>query len=119
MKIIKHALLLSIAVYVAAYFIDGIHLYPAYVALVVGCVLTVINFTVKPIIKVLTLPINIITLGLFAVVVNATIFWFIGKGDLINGFKIDSWKFALYGSLIISVINRLGEKMFKSNDDTK
>lgn len=117
MKIIKHVLLLSVAVFVASYFIQGVHINPIWTALIVGAVLAVINFTVKPIIKILTLPINIITLGLFSIVINAAIFWFIGAGNFIKGFGIDNWQAAFYGSLIISVVSWIGEKMFGSNDD--
>ncbi len=117
MRIIKQVILLSIAVFAASYFIQGVHINPIWTALIVGAVLAVINFTVKPIIKILTLPINIITLGLFSIVINAAIFWFIGTGAFIKGFTIDNWQAALYGSLLISVIHWLGEKMFGSNED--
>lgn len=117
MKIIKHVLLLSIAVFAASYFIQGVSVSPIWTALIVGAVLTVINFVVKPIIKILTLPINILTLGLFSIVINAGIFWFIGNDNFIKGFSVDSWQAALYGSILISVINWLGNKIFGSNDD--
>jgi len=117
MKIIKHVLLISIAVFAASYFVEGVVVNPFWVSLIAGAVLTVINFLVKPIIKILTLPINIITLGLFSIVINAGIFWFIGNGDLIKGFSVNGWEPALYGSIIVSVITWLGDKIFGSKED--
>jgi putative membrane protein len=117
MRIIKQVILLSIAVFAASYFIQGVHINPIWTALIVGAVLTVINFVVKPIIRILTLPINILTLGLFSVAVNVAIFWFIGTGNFIKGFVIDNWQAALYGSIIISVVSWIGERVLGSNDD--
>src|SRR5574343_195886 len=117
MKLIKHILLISVAVYGASYFVDGVSVNPIWVSLIVGAVLTVINFVVQPIIKILTLPINIVTLGLFSIVINAAIFWFVGNSDLIKGFAVNGWKAALYGSIIVSVVTWIGDKIFGSRDD--
>ncbi len=111
MKLILHILLLSAGVYGAAYFIPaGIHVNPWYIALIVGACLTVINMVVKPIINILTLPINILTLGLFSIAINGAIFFFLGSG-IVRGFAVDTLIYALYGSIIVSVINWLGTKI--------
>ncbi len=113
MKLILHILLLSAGVYGAAHFIPAtIHVNPWYIAIIVGACLTVINMVVKPIITILTLPINILTLGLFSIVINGAIFFFLGSG-VIQGFNVDTWMAALYGSIIVSVINWLGTKILK------
>lgn len=117
MKLIKHTILISIAVFASSYFVDGVTINPFWVMFIVGAVLTVINFFIKPIIKILTLPINIITLGLFSIVINAAIFWFVGNGDLIKGFSVNGWESALYGSLIVSILTWIGDKMFGSKED--
>ena len=117
MKIIKHILLLSVAVLAASYFVNGININPIWIALVVGVVLAIINLVIKPIIKILTLLINILILGLFSIVINVAIFWFVGNSNLIKGFSIDTWQAALYGSIIIAIVSWLGERIFGSNDD--
>lgn len=117
MGLIKHILLLSVAVFASAYFIQGVNVNPIWVALIVGAVMTLINFIIKPIIKIFTLPINILTFGLFSIVINAAIFWFVGNSNLIKGFSIDNWQAALYGSLVVSVVSWIGNKLFFKKDD--
>ncbi|MGI9118371.1 MAG: phage holin family protein [Minisyncoccia bacterium] len=117
MKLILHIALLSAGVYGAAYFIPAtIHVNPWYITLIVGACLTVINMVVKPIINILTLPINIITLGLFSIVINGAIFFYLGSG-LVRGFTVDTWMAALYGSIIVSVINWLGTKILRLENE--
>jgi putative membrane protein len=86
--------------------VDGIG-----VAVIVGAVLGFINLIVKPIISLLTLPITILTLGLFSLVVNAALFYFVGR--VVEGFTIDSFVAAFWGALIISVINWFANKVIR------
>ncbi len=117
MKIILHIILLSAGVYGASYFFPAtIHVSPWYIVLIVGAVLTIINMTVKPIINILTLPINILTLGIFSIIINGIIFFILGSG-FIKGFAIDNWQAALYGSIIVSVINWLGSMILGLNKE--
>jgi len=117
MKIILHIALLSAGVYGAAYFIPTtIHVNPWYIALIIGACLTIINMVVKPIINILTLPINILTLGLFSIAINGAIFFFLGSG-VIQGFDVDTWMAALYGSIIVSIINWLGTKILNLDNE--
>ncbi len=117
MKLILHIALLSAGVYGAAYFIpDTIHVNPWYIAAIVGACLTVINMVVKPIINILTLPINILTLGLFSIAINGAIFYFLGSG-IVRGFTVDTLTAALYGSIIVSIINWLGTKILKLENE--
>lgn len=111
MKILIHWLILTLAVLAVPYLIDGIHVSTIGVAVIVGAVLAVINLIVKPIINILTLPINILTLGLFSLVVNAVLFYFVGK--VVNGFMIDSFTAAFWGALIISIINWFANKVVR------
>ena len=115
MKNILHFLIISVAVWGLglAYFNLGISVAPWYMALVVGACLVVINFLVKPVINILTLPINIITLGLFSLVVNGIIFWFLAK--ILPGFSVNSYTAAFWGALIISAVNWIAGKILKSD----
>ncbi|OGI61297.1 hypothetical protein A2645_00635 [Candidatus Nomurabacteria bacterium RIFCSPHIGHO2_01_FULL_39_9] len=105
MKIILQWLILSAAVYGLAYFIPNIGISVWWIALLVGAALTVIDVIVKPIIKILTLPINLITLGLFSIALNVFFFWFPSK--IISGFDVLTFQSAIIGAVIIWLVNWL------------
>lgn len=112
MKIIWHWLILSAAIFATTYILPGkITFVPLYTVLVVGAVLMFVNATIKPIISLLTLPINILTLGLFSIILNGAIFWLLS--DLIHGFHIADFQTAVIGALVVSVINWILEKVLK------
>lgn len=110
MRIILHWIILSIAVYATTYVVSGISLAQLWVALVVGACLTLFNMFIKPIVNILTLPLNIVTLGLFSLVVNGLLFWFLGT--VIVGFSVTTFSAAFVGAIIVSVINWILKKVF-------
>jgi len=110
MKIILHWVILSVAVFATTKIISGIIVEPLYVALIVGACLTLFNMFIKPIVNILTLPINMITLGLFSLVINGVLFWFLGT--LIKGFEVQTFYAAFVGALLVSIINWVLKKVF-------
>jgi putative membrane protein len=110
MKIILHWLILSVAVFATTYIISGITVTPIYVALIVGACLSLFNMIIKPIINILTLPLNIITLGLFSLVINGALFWYLGT--LVKGFHVETFYAAFMGALLVSIINWVLNKVF-------
>jgi len=110
MKIILHWIILSVAVYVTTQIISGITVEPIWVALIVGACLALFNMIIKPVINILTLPINILTLGLFSLVINGILFWYLGV--LIEGFSVSTFYAAFIGALIVSIINWVLKKVF-------
>lgn len=114
MKLILRWLILSVSVFVASRAISGIIIDPIWVSLIVGACLTLFNMFIKPIINILTLPINIITLGIFSLVINGAIFWYLST--FIDGFVVSSFYSAFVGSLIIFVVNWLLTKIFHSDN---
>ncbi len=110
MKIILHWILISLAVLVTTRIISGISVDPIWVVLIVGACLTLFNMFIKPIINILTLPINVITLGLFSLVINGALFWYLGT--LISGFKVSTFYAAFMGALLVSVLNWILKKVF-------
>ena len=92
-----------------AWLIPGISIDNFYVALIAALVLGVLNLTVKPILFILTLPITILTLGLFTFVINAVVFllvaWFL------QGFEVDGFVPALLGSLLVSLISTFTNRL--------
>ena len=110
MKIILHWIILSVAVFATTKIITGITLDPIWVAFIVGACLTLFNMFIKPVINILTLPINLITLGLFSLVINGVLFWYLGT--LIKGFHVTTFYAAFVGALLVSVINWILKKVF-------
>jgi len=101
-KIILKWIGLTGAVLLAAYFVPGITVHSFVTALFVALVLGLINTFIKPVLKILTLPVNILTLGLFGIVLNALFFWF--ASVVVTGFAIAGFIPALIGSIVVSLI---------------
>ena len=108
MKIISRILISALALLIVARFIPGIEVVGVYAAIIAALVLGILNLVVKPILVILTLPITIITLGLFMFVINAGLFLF--AASFIDGFNVDGFLIAIVGSLLVSVMSAIGNK---------
>ena len=97
--------------------VDGIHVEGFYSALVAAVVLGILNIIIKPILLILTLPVTIVTLGLFAFVVNASLFWF--AASFIEGFAVTGFSYALLGSILMSVISIIGNRWINQGSTPK
>jgi len=93
----------TLAIFALPYFVAGITVNSIVTALIVSACLVFINMVVKPIVTLLTLPINILTLGLFSIIINGVFFWFVAQ--IITGFTVASFTAAIIGALVISIIN--------------
>ena len=102
MGFIIKLLLTGVAVVLASYFLPGVHVSGFGTALIVALVLAVLNAILRPILVLLSLPITILTLGLFLLVINALIILL--ADSLIAGFEVDGFIWALIFSLVLSVI---------------
>lgn len=107
-RIIARILLVVVALFIAERLIDGVHIEGVYAAVMTALVLGVLNALVRPVLVVLTLPITILTLGLFIFVLNALIFWFVAS--FIEGFAVTNFVAALLGSLVVSLVSWFGNK---------
>jgi putative membrane protein len=107
-------LLSGLAVVLAAYLLPGVHVEHYGYALLVALVLTVVNWIVKPILIVLTIPITVLTLGLFLLVINALMILLVDS--LVPGFSVDGFWWALAFSLILSLFNSLFSDITKEKD---
>ena len=104
MGFIIKVLVTALAVFVADYFLEGVHISDDLkTVVIVALVLALLNTFLKPILVLLTIPITIITLGLFLLVINILIVFL--ADYLIGGFTVDGWLSALFFSLIVSVIS--------------
>jgi putative membrane protein len=109
MKHIIHIVIQLIAIAVASYLLPGVIVDSISTLFILSVVLIVFNVVLKPILKVITLPINIITLGLFSFVVNALLVLL--ASNIVAGFSVDSFGSAILFSLIVSLVNFVGEKL--------
>lgn len=101
-KILLKWLGLTLAVLATAYVVPGISVSSFLTALFVALVLGLVNTFIKPIISLLTLPVNILTLGLFGIILNGLFFWFASM--VVTGFVITGFVPALIGSIVVSLI---------------
>lgn len=88
-----------------SYVLRGIHIDTFGTALILAIVLAILNAIIKPILIILTLPITILTLGLFLFVINAVIILLADK--FIDGFRVDGFWWALLFSLLLSILTSL------------
>jgi putative membrane protein len=97
-----HWLITTIAVLISAYLLPGVTVKGFFAALVTALVLGLINTFIRPILLILTLPINILTLGLFTFVINALLIML--TSAVVPGFDVRSFWWALLFSLVLSLI---------------
>ncbi len=94
---------MTLAVFISAYLIPHVEIKGVFVAFVVALVLGIINAFLKPILLILTLPINILTLGLFTLVINAGLILLTGR--IVDGFYVSSIWWAMVFSLVLSLVH--------------
>jgi putative membrane protein len=105
MNVIVRFLLSGLAVLLTAYLLPGVSVEHYGYALLVAVVLSLVNLIVKPILVFLTIPISIVTLGLFLLVINALLILLVDY--LTPGFEVSGFWWALAFSLILSLFNSL------------
>jgi putative membrane protein len=102
MKLITQWLLSATALLAVAYLYEGVVVNSFGAALLAAALLGALNLVLRPILILLTLPVTLLTLGLFLFVVNALIFW--AAAGLLSGLDVRSFGAALLGSLIYSML---------------
>jgi len=116
----KHILIkwlfMTIAVLAAAYFIEGIRVAGFPSALFAAAALGILNAVFRPILIILTLPINILSLGLFTFVINALMLKI--AAAIIPGFDVDGFWPAILGSLLISIVGWLLNALIRETPDS-
>ncbi|MCU0951139.1 MAG: phage holin family protein [Burkholderiaceae bacterium] len=103
MRILLVWILNAIALWLVAVIVPGVQVEENPMTLFIAAVvLGLVNALVKPLLIVLTLPITIVTLGLFLLVINALLFW--GVASLLPGFNVDGFWWAMLGALVYSLL---------------
>lgn len=106
MTLILRLLFNALGLILIAEFIPGIMVDGLYSAIIAALVLGLLNAVVRPVLLILTLPITILTLGLFALVINGALFLF--AASFIEGFSVDGFWYALLGSVLMSIVSTIG-----------
>ncbi|MCW5654959.1 phage holin family protein [Hydrogenophaga sp.] len=102
MKLILTWLLAACALLAVAYIYPGVQVQSFTSALIAAAVIGLFNAVLRPILVVLTLPVTLVTLGLFLFVINALLFW--AAASVLDGFHVNGFLAALLGSLIYSAL---------------
>ncbi|MBD1372224.1 phage holin family protein [Hazenella sp. IB182357] len=92
----------TLAVLLASQFIPGIEVNTWGTAILAAFVLGIVNLIIRPLLVLLTLPINLVTFGLFTLVINALMFWL--TGSLVSGFEVDGFVPAFLGAFVVTII---------------
>jgi len=103
MKLVANLLVNGFAVFLADYFLEGVYIKDFKTAIIVALVLGILNTFLKPIFELLAFPLNLLTLGLFRLLINGFIVflatWFV------TGFTISNFFWAIIFSIVLSIIN--------------
>ena len=105
MSFLLRIVITAVVAFALSSVLPGIHIDTFWTAIVLALVLAVLNFLLKPILILLTLPITILTFGFFLFIINALIVWF--AGQLVNGFHVENFMWALLFSLLLSLLTSL------------
>ena len=113
MGLIIRILVTSIVAFALTYFLSGVHFENFTSALIFSVVLGVLNLIVTPILKLIGLPLTILTLGLFSLVINA--FVILLADNLIDGMTVDGFWWAFFFSIALSLITSLVNGIFSKD----
>ncbi|OGP14861.1 MAG: hypothetical protein A2052_08545 [Deltaproteobacteria bacterium GWA2_54_12] len=103
LNILLRLIILMAGIFLASYLVPGVTVDGYGTAVKAAILLGVLNLIAKPVLIVLTLPINLLTLGLFTFILNAFILWFVGYA--IAGFVVAGFFPALLGAIVISILS--------------
>ena len=110
MRFLARLVLNGVAIVIAAWLLPGLHIAGPFAALVAGVILGFVNAIVRPLLFFLTLPLTLMTLGLFIFVLNAICFGL--TAWLVPGFSVDGFWWALLGALLVSIVSWMLNGMF-------
>jgi len=111
MRLLVKLLVNALIIFGLAWALPGVDVTSYWTALIVAIILGVLNIFVKPLLIILTIPVTILTLGLFLFVINAVII--LMTSSLVDGFTVNGFWWALLFSILISVLNAAFDKPSK------
>jgi putative membrane protein len=102
-RFLIHWLVIALALWVTAYILPGVTIGSTQALAIAAIVLGLVNAVVRPVLTILTLPITIVTLGLFYLLINGLTFLLASK--LVPGFQVDGYWWAVLGAIVVSIIS--------------
>jgi putative membrane protein len=109
MQFITRLIISAFALVLIAYILPGITIDGLYPAFIAALILGILNAVVRPVLVILTLPITVVTLGIFIFVINAALFLFVAS--FVDGFHVDGFLPAFVGSFLVSVVSSIAHKV--------
>lgn len=103
MYLLLRWLISALSVLAAAYIVPGVRVANFWSALIAALVIGLVNALIRPLIIILTLPVNILTLGLFTLVINALMFWL--ASSVVKGFDVANFGAAFWGALVFWLVS--------------
>ncbi|HEV8666727.1 MAG TPA: phage holin family protein [Candidatus Paceibacterota bacterium] len=114
MKALIYILTTAVTLLLISQYVPGIYVDSFYTAVIVAIIWGILGLTVRPVLRILTFPINLLTFGLFSFILNALIFWFLAT--FIAGFHVYSFIAALEGSVILAIVAWAVRAVFKHEE---
>ena len=103
MRILLVWLLNTLALIAVAYLMPSITIADFKSALIAALILGLVNAFIRPVLILLTLPVTVLTLGLFILVINGLLFWFVGS--FVEGFRVEGFWAGFFGAILFSVVS--------------
>ena len=114
MNLLLRWLINALALLAIPYVMQTVYVEGFWTALIVAVVLGFLNTLIRPVLRLLTLPITLLTLGLFALVINGLMFWL--AAQFVTGFYVSGFWSAFFAALLYSIITALANKLLLSKD---
>jgi len=115
MRLVLTWIINAAALFAVPFLMHSVNVTSIGAALVAALLLGLVNTLVRPVLLLLTLPVTVLSLGLFIFVINGFMFWLVAK--VVEGFHVDSFGSAILGALLYSVISwALSTLLMKDND---
>ena len=111
-KLLTRLVLNGIALFVVGYLFDGITIVNS-ALLPLTILFTILNYTLKPILKILSLPLTILSIGLFGIIINGVVFFV--ACQLIDGVALSGFGEAIMAGIVLAVLNAVTYRMFDVN----
>lgn len=117
MRLLLNWILSGLAVWIVAQVVPGVHVSGAFSALIAALVIGFVNATIGLVLKIVTFPLTLLTLGLFWFVINALMLKF--ASALVPGFQVHGFFAAFVGAILLSLVNMLLKGLMSPSTDTR
>lgn len=113
MQLLLRWVLNALALLLVTRIVPGVAIDGFYSALIVALVLGIMNALVRPVLIFLTLPLNVLTLGLFTLVINTTLFWFVST--IVKGFRVEGFMPAFWAALLLWAVSWITNALLRND----